>query len=234
MNDSRKRKTNQDMPYEKFLRFGPEGLTEGELLAIILRTGTREKSALTLANEILSMGKYPRTGLLGLHDLSLEELKRVKGIGEVKAVKLKSLTELALRISRSVAKQGVNLNDPGTVAEYFMEKIRHRKTECVYLICTDAKGKILEESRLSEGTVNKALISPRDIFMKALKAEAVGVILLHNHPSGDPTPSLLDRQATARVVKMGRELDVPVLDHVIIGDNSYYSFREAGILNEET
>lgn len=224
---------NQDMPYEKFLRFGPEGLTEGELLAIILRTGTHEKTAVQLANEVLSLGKYPRQGLLGLHDLSLEELKKIKGIGEVKAVKLKSLTELTLRISRSVAKRGLSVKDPGTVAEYFMEKLRHRKTECVYLACLDAKGLMIGETMLSEGSVNHSGIYPRELFLKALKAEAVNVILIHNHPSGDPAPSLADREITKSIVVLGRELGIPLLDHVIIGDNAYYSFREAGVIGTD-
>lgn len=222
--------TSQDMPYEKFLRFGPENLTEGELLAIILRTGTKDKSALELANEVLSMGRFPRRGLLGLHDLSLEELKRVKGIGEVKAVKLKSLTELALRISRTVAEKGLCLSQPRSVAEYFMEKLRHRKTECVYALCIDAKSKILEETRLSEGSVNKALINPRELFIAALKAEAVNVILVHNHPSGDPTPSEADKKITQTIYELSKELGIPLVDHVIIGDNLYYSFCENGLI----
>ena len=224
---------NQEMPYEKFMRFGPESLTEGELLAIILRTGTHEKSALELADEVLAMGKYPRVGLLGLHDLTLEELKNVRGIGEVKAVKLKSLTELAVRFSRSVAKKDLCLNDPKSVAVYFMEKLRHRKTECVYALCSDAKGLILEEFKLSEGSVNLALITPRELFMRALKAEAVNLILVHNHPSGDPVPSTKDRQMTAKIANAGSEIGIPLLDHVIIGDNSYYSFREDGRLYDQ-
>lgn len=220
----------QELPYEKFLRFGPESLTEAELLAIILRTGTHDRSALELAREVLSLGKYPRTGLLGLHDVSLEELKKVKGIGEVKAVKLKSLTELAMRISASVAEKGINVKEPGTIAAYFMEKLRHRKTECVYLVSLDAKGLILEEKRLSEGSVNFSLICPRDLFLAALKAEAVNVILLHNHPSGDPSPSQTDLEVTKRIACLGAELGIPLLDHVIIGDQKFYSFRQEGML----
>ena len=222
--------TVQEQPYEKFQRFGAESLTEGELLAIILRTGTQEKSALVLANEVLSLGKYPRTGLLGLHDLSVEDIMQVKGIGEVKAIKLKCLTELAMRISRSDAKLGLNVKDPDTIAAYFMEKLRHRKTECVYLLCLDSKGLILKESRLSEGSVNKSLISPRDVFITALREEAVHVILVHNHPSGDPTPSGADTDVTKNIEELGAKLDVPLLDHVIIGDNKYYSFRKEGLI----
>ncbi|MBP5281775.1 MAG: DNA repair protein RadC, partial [Lachnospiraceae bacterium] len=221
---------NQEMPYEKFLRFGPQSLTEGELLAIILRTGTKEKPALELANEVLDLGRFPRKGLLGLHDLSLEELMRVKGIGEVKAVKLKSITELAMRISRSAAQEGLNLNDSETVANYFMETLRHRKTECVYLVSVDAKSRVLDERMISEGSVNKSLINPREIFLTALRAQAVSVILVHNHPSGDPTPSNLDKQVTQTLVRLGRELNIPVLDHVIIGDKQFYSFRMEGEL----
>ena len=178
----------------------------------------------------MSLGKYPRTGLLGLHDLSIEDIMQVKGIGEVKAIKLKCLTELAMRISRSDAKLGLNVKDPDTIAAYFMEKLRHRKTECVYLLCLDSKGLILKESRLSEGSVNKSLISPRDVFITALREEAVNVILVHNHPSGDPTPSGADTDVTKNIEELGAKLDVPLLDHVIIGDNKYYSFRKEGLI----
>lgn len=215
----------QELPYEKFMRFGPESLTDGELLAIILRTGTREKSALTLANEVLGLARFPRTGLLGLYDLSLQEIMKVKGIGEVKAVKLKSLTELSMRFSRAQAQKGMNFRQPGAVAEYYMERLRHRRTECVCLACLDAKGQLISEAKLSDGAVNKALISPREVFLKALEAAAVNVILVHNHPSGDPTPSAVDREITQKVKRMGWELGIPLLDHVIIGDNTYFSFR---------
>ena len=223
----------QEQPYEKFQRFGAESLTEGELLAIILRTGTQEKSALMLANEVLSLGKYPRTGLLGLHDLSVEDICQIKGIGEVKAIKLKCLTELAMRFSRSTAKLGLNVREPSTIADYFMEKLRHRKTECVYLLCLDSKGLVIRECKLSEGSVNKALISPRDVFITALREEAVNVILVHNHPSGDPTPSGADVEITKSIDAMGINLDVPLLDHVIIGDKKYFSFRKENMLIRE-
>ena len=220
----------QEQPYEKFLRFGPENLTEGELLAIILRTGTHDKPALELAKEVLTLGKYPRTGLLGLHDLSLKDLMQIKGIGEVKAIKLKSLAELAIRFSRSVAKQGLNVRQPGTIAEYYMEKLRHRQKECVWLVCLDAKGQILDERMVSEGSVNLSVIYPRDLFIVALKVSAVNMILIHNHPSGDASPSQFDVDVTMQVAKMGKELGIPLLDHVIIGDHTYFSFLNEGLL----
>lgn len=227
-----KNETNlrQDMPYEKFQRFGAESLTESELLAIILRTGTKERSALELANQVLSMAKYPREGLLGLYDLTLEQLMEIKGIGKVKAIKLKCLTELSMRISSSIAKQGLSFTSSGAVAGYFMEKLRHRETECAILVCLDAKGQLLSEKKLSEGSVRMSLISPREIFLEALQCKAVNILLVHNHPSGDPTPSAADRELTLNVKELGEKMDIPLLDHIIIGDNRYTSFKEAAYI----
>lgn len=223
-------KLRQDMPYEKFQRFGAESLTESELLAIILRTGTKERSALELANQVLSLAKYPREGLLGLYDLTLEQLMEIKGIGKVKAIKLKCLTELSMRISSSIAKQGLAFTSSGAVAGYFMEKLRHRETECVILVCLDAKGQLLSEKKLSEGSVRMSLISPREIFLEALQSRAVNILLVHNHPSGDPTPSIADKELTLNVKELGEKMDIPLLDHIIIGDNRYTSFKEAAYI----
>lgn len=219
-----------DLPYEKFLRYGPEHLTERELLAIILRTGTREKNALELAGEVLSLARYPREGLLGLYDISLEELMQIKGIGLVKAVRLKCLTELSMRISRASAKEGLLFNSPNLVAQYFMEPLRHRETECVILVSLDTKGRMIGEKKISDGSVKMSLISPREIFLEALHTKAVNILLVHNHPSGDPTPSRLDRDVTQNISRLGRMMDILLLDHIIIGDNRYASFKELGYL----
>ena len=221
---------NQNMPYERFLRFGPETLTESELLAIILRTGTKGKPALQIAEEILHLADSKKEGLLGLYDISLEELMAINGVGEVKAVRIKCLTELSARISKASAKVGLIVDHPATVAHYFMEKMRHFKTERVLVACLDAKGEFIGEKELSAGSVNSALISPREIFMEAMKQEAVNIILIHNHPSGDPKPSKADIELTVSVKQMGVILGVPLLDHIIIGDNKYTSFKEQGLL----
>lgn len=214
------------LPYERFLRFGPENLTESELLAIILRTGTKEMNAEELAKQVLSLAKYPREGLLGLYDVTLDELMQIKGIGMVKAIKLKSLTELSMRISRASAKEGLLFTDSSTVADYYMEMLRHLNTECVILVCLDGKGQLIREKKLSDGSVKMSLISPREIFMEAIQCRAVNMLLIHNHPSGDPTPSRIDRELTANLKEMGDKMDIPLLDHIIIGDNRYVSFRE--------
>lgn len=220
----------QNMPYEKFLRFGPKALTESELLAIILRTGTRNKSALQLAEEILSLSDSKKEGLLGLYDIPLEKLQEIKGMGEVKAVKVKCLTELSARISTAKAKEGMILSKPETVAQYYMEQLRHRKNECVIMASLDSKGEMIRDMVMTMGSVNMSVISPRDIFLEALKNEAVNILLVHNHPSGDPTPSKADIALTQSVVEMGKMMEIPLIDHIIIGDNRYMSFMQAGLL----
>lgn len=226
----KKQENVPNKPYEKFLAYGPEHLTESELLAIILRTGTSNTSAVELAEQVLALAKPPREGLLGLYDITLEELMQVRGIGEVKAVKLKCLTELSMRISRATARERMQCSDSGSVADYFMEQLRHKDTECVVLVSLDVKGQILKETLLSNGSVRMSLISPREIFLEALHYKAVNIILIHNHPSGDPTPSEADIMLTQSVKEMGDALDIPLLDHIIIGDNRYTSFKESDLL----
>ncbi len=221
---------NQNQPYEKFISHGPQALTDSELIAIMLRTGTRDKSALALAGEVLQAGDYSKKGILGLYDVSLKELCKIKGIGMVKAVKLKCILELSMRLSRAHAREGLIVNDPRTIAGYFMEQLRHRKTECVIVACLDGKGELTYEEKISEGSVKMSLISPREIFLQALKHEAVNIILVHNHPSGDPTPSRADEILTENVAMAGKQMDIPLLDHIVIGDNRYFSFREAELL----
>ena len=169
--------TDRGLPYERFLQFGPENLTEAELLAVILRTGTKEDSAVALAEKVLALATYPREGLLGLHDVSVEELMEIRGIGMVKAVKLKCIAELSNRMSRAKAREGICFTRADHVAEYFMEKLRHRDTECVYLLCLDAKGQLIREKKLSDGSVNMALISPNVVsdFRAKLKQNNITI-----------------------------------------------------------
>lgn len=218
------------LPYERFLQCGPENLSEMELLAIIIRTGTKDCNALQLAEQVLELTKYPKKGLLGLNDVPMQKLMDIKGIGEVKAVKLKCLAELSKRISTARAWEGICFNNSGKVADYFMEKLRHKKTECVVLVCLDAKTQMISEQTLSEGSVRMSLISPREIFLTALEYSAVNILLVHNHPSGDPSPSRADRELTANVKELGDKMNIPLLDHIIIGNHCYTSFKEALLL----
>ncbi|MCR4897345.1 MAG: DNA repair protein RadC [Lachnospiraceae bacterium] len=218
------------MPYERFLSCGPGALTDSELLAVILRTGTRGMSATDLAQHVLHLGKTPHQGLLSLYELPLEDLKAVKGIGEVKAVKLKCIAELSMRLSMARTERAVRCNDSASVAAYFMEQMRHLSVEVVMLACFDGKMNLIASKRLSEGSVNFSLISTRTVFLEALRHHAVNIILLHNHPSGDPTPSRADLSFTGKVVRAGKDLDIPLQDHIIIGDGVFFSFHEHRLL----
>lgn len=217
-------------PYEKFLKLGPKTLSEAELLAIILRTGTRNHSALELAGQILALFKGREDGLNGLHHISLNELMKIPGIGEVKAVKLKCIAELAIRMSKERASLSLSFQSPESVAGYYMETLRHEENEKVLLLLLDNKMQLIEESIVSVGTVNASLLSTRDLFIKALRCGASNLMLLHNHPSGDPKPSRQDILITKKIKEAGELMDIPLMDHIILGDGSYISFKEAALL----
>lgn len=219
-----------DMPYEKFIRMGAEALTEKELLAIILRTGTKNHSAMELADMILSCRKNREEGLNSLHHLTLKELMEIPGIGEVKAVKIKCISELAKRMAMQKAEKTLRFNKPSTVAEYFMEELRHEEKEKILLLSLDNKMQLIEKYILSIGTVHASILSPREVFVQAVKNQASHVMLLHNHPSGDPVPSSQDILITNKIKEAGLLLDIPLMDHLIIGNGCYVSLKEQGLL----
>lgn len=226
----KKHETAAELPYEKFLTYGPEILSEAELLAIILRTGTKECSSVELGKQILELPEAPFKGLLGLHHISIEELKQLRGIGEVKAVKIKCIAELSMRMAQATKQPLLKFGSPETVAEYYMEQMRHAEKEQVLLLCLDTKAHLISQTVLSVGTANASLLSPREVFSYALKVHAIHIMVLHNHPSGDPAPSRQDMEITRRLSQTGELMDIPLIDHVIIGDNKYMSFKEAGLL----
>lgn len=219
-----------EMPYEKFLNLGPGALTDAELLAIIIRTGTAHANSLDLGRRILELPSVRKYGLNGLHHVTLKELTAIGGIGQVKAVKIKCLAELSMRMAMTSAEKKLQFLNPASVAGYYMEKLRHEKRERVLLLLLDTKEHLIGEELLSIGTVNTSLLSPREVFLAALRAEAVHIMLLHNHPSGDPAPSGQDIRITDEIKEIGGIIDIPLIDHIIIGDNKYMSFREAGLL----
>ena len=163
--------------------------------------------------------------------LSLAEFMKVKGIGKVKAIQLLCVGELSRRIWRQAAKaKQPILKDPPEIANYCMEDMRHLEQEQVRVLFFDTKQHLLQDTVLSKGTVNASAISPREIFIEALRCGAVALILVHNHPSGDPTPSRNDELLTRRVLESGQVLGILLLDHIIIGDTTYISLRERGII----
>lgn len=219
-----------DMPYEKFIKMGPEALSEKELLAIILRTGTRNHSATELADMILSCKNCRDEGLNSLHHLTIKDLMSIPGIGEVKAIKIKCISELAKRMAMKKAEKTLRFDKPSTVAEYFMEDLRHEEKENILLLSLDNKMQLIEKYVLSVGTVNASLLSSREVFVQALKNRASNVMLLHNHPSGDPVPSKQDILITNKIKEAGLLLDIPLMDHIIIGSGCYVSLKEYGLL----
>ena len=213
-----------ERPYEKCWNLGAEALSDAELLSVILRTGTREESALELSKRILDQpgGK----GLTGLYHLSQHHLTSLRGIGKVKAVQLKCIAELSRRIAKTSSVPDVAFTGPDAIAEYFMEIMRHEEQEKVVLVLLNSGGRLLGWEVISLGTCSQALISPKEIYQIALSYHAVSIVLLHNHPGGDPSPSREDRYLTQRVAKSGELIGIRLLDHIIIGDRRYYSFSE--------
>ena len=219
----------QMQPYEKCITYGPAFLTDAELIACILRSGSRKFTSVALAEQLLKLRKG-KEGLDGLCSLTFEELTQVSGIGKVKALQIQCVFELAKRISRSKAAKALDFSNPESIAEYYMEDFRHKEQEQLLLLLLDNKSKLLGEQVMFTGTVNASIVSPREIYLEALRYHAVGIILLHNHPSGDPTPSDADKRMTGKIREAGRILDIPLLDHIVIGDKRYVSFREKGYL----
>ncbi len=217
-----------ERPYEKCLRYGADALSDAELISVIVRTGNRDETALEMARRILSQPGCQ--GLTGLYHMSVQDLMQLKGIGPVKAVQLKCVTELSRRIQKQKTVSELQFDDPSSVAAYYMEDYRHTQQEHVLLVMLDSKQHLLGEKVLFVGSVNSSLVSPREVFLTALSFRAVSVILLHNHPSGDPSPSEEDIQLTDRIRLGGELLGIRLLDHIILGDHASFSFRLENIL----
>ena len=218
-----------ERPYEKCEKSGPSSLSDAELLAVIIRTGSRHERSMDVAAAVLNYSTA-HSGLIGLNYLTMEELMTVKGIGKVKAMQLLCVAELTKRMARVTNEERIHFTRPEIVAEYYMQDMRHLSMEKILLVMLDSKSKFLKEVIVSSGTVNSSLLSPREIFMLALKYEAVNIILLHNHPSGDPTPSKEDIHTTRRMMEAGNLIGIKLMDHIIIGDNKYISLGEKGYL----
>lgn len=212
-----------ERPYEKFLLHGEESLSDAELLAIILKTGTQKSNSLDIAREIL---RGNHNNLLNLYDLSYRDLMQFSGIGQIKAIQLKAVAELSRRIAKTNSGYQLKMDNPSSIADYYMEQLRHLKQEQLMCAFFDSKNNFLGDVVISKGAVNYAYVSPRDIFRYAFDYEAVMLILLHNHPSGDATPSEDDIRITRRIEKGAQLLELHLVDHIIIGDNKYYSFKE--------
>ncbi len=218
-----------ERPYEKCMLYGAQALSDAEILAAILGNGTQGKSALELGREIL-YERPGKEGLLGLSRLDEKQLQKIPGIGKTKAARLLCIFELARRISKETAANRLDFSNPRSVADYYMEDMRHLRQEQLLLIMLNGRNKLIKDKILFKGTVNQSFASPREVFLEALKAEAVYIILLHNHPSGDTTPSKADILMTRQMKEAGDLMGIRLLDHIIIGDRSYTSLCNQGLL----
>ncbi len=220
---------NVDMPYEKFIKKGANSLTDAELLAIIIRTGAVGESAVTISKKVLQLGGTEES-LLNLFHISMDDLQKIRGIGVIKAIKIQCICELAIRISSQSAKENISFHSPASIANYYMETMRHKEVENVLLVLLDNKNSVLKELILSKGTINASLVSTREIFLQALRYRASCFILLHNHPSGDPNPSAMDLCLTQKINKAAEIMNITLLDHIIIGNKKYVSLKEKGYI----
>jgi len=212
-------------PREKLLNWGETKLSDVELLAIILGMGTRNVSALELANFLVV--KYK--GLRGLKESSLEELIEERGIGPAKAVTIKAAVELGRRIAVNV--QGkIPIKSPEDVRNIVMEEMRYFDREHFRSLYLDRKGGLIVMEDVSVGGLHSSIVHPREVFKTAVKKSAASIILVHNHPSGDPTPSKEDIEVTKRLIEAGKIMGIEVLDHIIIGEGNYCSLKARGLI----
>lgn len=217
-----------ERPYEKLEMYGENTLSNAELLAIIIKSGTKEESSVTLAQKILSLGenkKCKQDNLKFLQELSIEEFMKIKGIGKVKAIQLKALCELAKRISRPIEQIKTKVNRPKDIANLLMDELKVEKREIVKVIIMNSQNVILKIQTIAQGGTSSAQVDSKDVLIEAVKIGAPKIILIHNHPSGESKPSGADIEFTKKIEKAAEILGIQLLDHIVIGYNQYTSIK---------
>lgn len=218
---------SHDRPIERLINKGPSILSLEELLAILIKTGTKEESAKTLASKLLAKIKSTKD----LEQMTMEDLVSIKGIGYTKAATLLAAIELSKRLKKGIETiKHIQITNAELVYTYYHSLLQTRSQEHFYCLYLDSKKRVLESKLLFLGTLNYSMVHPREVFLEAYKNHAVSIICIHNHPSGNPSPSRQDVELTKRLVEIGNLMGIPVDDHIIIGRSSYYSFFEDGKL----
>ena len=213
-----------ERPYEKLEIFGAEVLSNAELLAIIIKTGTKKQSVITIAQQILNLGSNTNNDSLRfLQELSLQEFMQIKGIGRVKAIQLKAICELTKRISRPINNQMIKIKTPKDVVNLLMPELRYERREMAKVVLLNTKNIVVKITSISLGGANFAYLEPKDVLSEAIKMQLPKIILVHNHPSGDPNPSKNDFILTDRIYEAASLLGIELLDHIVIGDGTYES-----------
>jgi DNA repair protein RadC len=219
-----------ERPRERLMKLGADALSDAQLLAIVLATGESSsgQSALDLAMNLVQIFG----GLRALDAASVAELCQTKGIGPAKATTIKAALELGKRLSGELPERKFKVTGPADLVSYFQPRLQHLRKEVFKAVLLDTKHQMLKDVTVSEGSLSASLVHPREAFLPAIKESAAAVIFLHNHPSGDPTPSAEDKELTHRLTEVGRLVGISVLDHIIIGTGSpgFMSFRDAGLL----
>lgn len=222
---------DEEKPRERLVLYGAKALSNEELLMILLKSGTKKYSVKELAFEILkSFG-----GIKGLKDVTFQKLMEIEGIGQVKAIEMEAVIELAKRIGAQVnVKDIINCTNPETIIYYFNYLFKDKKQEEFYVIYLDNKKNYLDKKKLFVGSINSSVVHPREIFKQAYLVSASFIICIHNHPSGDPIPSREDVLFTKNIYEIGKLHGINLVDHIIIGNDQYYSFYEnKNILNNK-
>jgi len=217
----------EERPRERLLNEGAFCLSNVELLAILLRTGTKKQSALYLAQAILQKTK----GLKALNEITVEELMEIDGIGEGKAVQILASIELGKRIGKSNHAKTMFILSPEDGFSYLSAEMKHLTQEHFVVLFLDTKNYILGKKTIFIGSLNRAIVHPREVFKEAIKRSSASIICVHNHPSGDPSPSSQDIQLTHRLEEVGELIGIKVLDHLIIGNEKFVSLKEKGYLS---
>ena len=217
---------SDERPREKLRDNGAQVMSNSELLAILLRSGNQDESALRLAEHSLER----QGGLAGLGGATAEALEQVKGIGEAKASTVLAAIELGRRVALLEPAQRLTIKTPDDVAALLLPRFRYESREHFLAVLLSTKNHVLKTAVISIGSLNASIVHPRELFREAINCRAAAVILAHNHPSGDPTPSPEDVALTRKLVEAGSLLDIPVLDHLILGDGKFISLKEKGIL----
>lgn len=218
-----------ERPYEKLEMYGEKMLSNSELLAIIIKNGTKDFTAIDISNKILNKID---NNLRELQDMTLDEFRNIQGIGKVKAIQLKAMCELTKRMSRPINDTKIQIKNTKDIAEIFMDELRYEKREIVKLVLLNTKNIIVKIIDISLGGTRSASVEPKDILLEAIKIGAPKMILIHNHPSGDSEPSFADFEITDRIEKASKIMGIELLDHIVIGDGNYVSiFLKRGVNN---
>lgn len=213
----------QERPYEKLLIYGAESLSNSELLSIIIKNGTKEKSALEIAQKLINSKCDKFSNLRFLQDLSINELKEIEGIGKVKAIELKAVGEIAKRISKPLTNSQIKIEKESDIVDLFMDELQNEKNEILKIVMLNNKNIVRKISTIAVGNEGNIITNVKSILSEPVKMQIPRIILLHNHPSGNSNPSKIDILFTQKIQQAAKLLDIQLLAHIIIGDGTYHN-----------